>query len=90
MSLRMLSVLAFPIAFAACGTPSPTIVKPPAPPEWVMKDCPGWPQLSGEGRVNLEDAARAVAEAKFTHSVCAARLEGAQHYIREVVRPQEE
>lgn len=90
MSLRMLSVLLCPILIVGCGTSTPTLIRPPAPPEWVMKSCQDWPRLPGEGRVSLEDAARAVADAKYTHSVCAARLEGAQHYIREVVKPRED
>lgn len=53
-----------------------------------MVPCERWPQIPGEGRVSLEDAARAVAEAKHVHSVCAARHDGLRHYVREVVRPQ--
>ena len=80
--MRMLSVLACLPAIAACGTP--VLVKPqiPAPPPWVMQDCPEWPSLSGTGRVSIEAAAQAVMGAKVAHADCQARLQGAQGYIR--------
>lgn len=53
-----------------------------------MLPCPEWPLLGGEGRVALTDLARVIAEAKVGHAVCGARLEGLQHYVREVVRPE--
>lgn len=52
-----------------------------------MQPCPPWPLLGGEGRVALGDLARVIAEAKVGREACAARLEGLQHYVREVVRP---
>lgn len=56
------------------------------PPPWVMEACIDWPTLPGEGRVDLRDAALAVAAAKEIHADCAARLEGAQAYIRAVIK----
>lgn len=49
-----------------------------------MQDCPAWPSLSGEGRVSIEAAAQAVRDAQVAHADCAARLQGAQEYIRAV------
>lgn len=53
-----------------------------------MQPCPPWPTLNGDGRVDLQDAARAVAEAKVSLATCEARHEGLMHYVREVVRPE--
>lgn len=53
-----------------------------------MHPCPPWPTLSGEGRVDVQDAARVVAEAKVTLTTCDARHEGLMHYVREVVQPE--
>ena len=74
---------------AGCGTPQAVMVRsPPPPPPWVMQTgCP-WPTITGEGRVTIEDAAAAVRDAKVALADCEARLEGAQAYIREVVRPE--
>lgn len=73
---------------AGCGTPQPIIVSPPPPPPWVMQTgCP-WPAMPGEGRVTIEDAAAAVRDAKVAMADCEARLEGAQAYIRAVVKPE--
>ena len=85
MSWRTLSALLFPLACVACGTPSLRIVTPPAPPAWVMQDCAPWPTLAGEGRVTLPQLAQGVAEAKTAHADCEARLQGLQHYVREIV-----
>lgn len=52
-----------------------------------MQACPEWPALAGSGRVELADLAEAIAAAKAAHADCAARLEGLQGYVREVVRP---
>lgn len=88
MWLRMLSALAFPLLCVSCGTPVVRQLTPPAPPAWVMQPCPPWPLLGGDGRVALGDLARVIAEAKVAHSVCGARLEGLQHFMTEVVRPE--
>ena len=85
---RTLIALAFPALCACSGTPVVRTLTPPAPPPWVMLPCPAWPLLGGEGRVALTDLARVIAEAKVGHAVCDARLEGLQHYVREVVRPE--
>jgi hypothetical protein len=53
-----------------------------------MQPCPAWPLLGGDGRVALPDLARVIAEAKVGREACASRLEGLQHYVREVVRPE--
>lgn len=55
-----------------------------------MKDCDLWPRMQGEGRVTFDEFGRAVLEAKVAHETCIARHEGLRHYVREVVRPQEE
>lgn len=88
MSKRMLSVSLFLLLGGCFGTLSPTVVRPPAPPEWVMKPCEPWPQIPGEGRVPPEVAAEAVAKAKHVLSMCAARHDGARHYIEHVVNPE--
>lgn len=76
------------LSLCACsGTPAVRTLTPPPPPPWVMQPCPPWPLLGGEGRVALPDLARVIAEAKVGREACAARLEGLQHYVREVVRP---
>lgn len=84
--MRTLIALACLPTIVACGTPAPIIIKPPAPPPWVMQDCPAWPTLSGDGRVSIEAAAQAVRDAQVAHADCQARLQGAQGYIREVTR----
>jgi hypothetical protein len=53
-----------------------------------MQQCPPWPTLAGDGRVSLPELAAGIAAAKLAHADCEARLEGAQHYVREVVRPE--
>lgn len=53
-----------------------------------MKPCEQWPQIPGEGRVPPEVAAEAVAKAKHVLSMCAARHDGARHYIEHVVNPE--
>ena len=85
---RMLSALAFPLLCACSGTPVVRTMTPPAPPPWTMQPCPPWPTLGGDGRVALPDLARVIAEAKVGREACASRLEGLQHYVREVVRPE--
>ena len=87
MWLRTLIVGACLLLGACSGTPIVRIARPPAPPAWVMQPCPPWPTLPGEGRVDVQDAARVVAEAKVTLATCEARHEGLMHYVREVVQP---
>jgi len=53
----------------------------------MQTGCP-WPAMPGEGRVTIEDAAAAVRDAKVAMADCEARLEGAQAYIRAVVKPE--
>lgn len=50
-----------------------------------MQACAPWPTLAGEGRVTLPQLAQGVAEAKTAHADCEARLQGLQHYVREIV-----
>jgi len=71
---------------AGCGTP--VLVRPslPAPPPWVMQDCPAWPTLPGTGRVEIEAASQAVRDARVAHADCQARLQGAQGYIRALTK----
>lgn len=45
------------------------------------------PGVDDAARVALADAAQAAAEARVTYAECAGRLEGLQHYVRDVVRP---
>lgn len=73
---------------AACGTPAPILVRPPAPPPWAMQACPDWPQLPGEGRVELAELAGAIVDAKVAHADCDAKHEALRRYITDVVRPQ--
>lgn len=87
---RTLSALAFLPLFASCGTPVVRVVQPPAPPAWAMQACQPWPALAGSGRVMLPDLAAAVAAAIEAHADCAARLEGLQGYVRDVVRPEDD
>lgn len=79
-----------PIALAClvsgCSFGTPYRVSLPSPPPWVMQDCPEWPSLSGTGRVEIEAAAQAVRDARVAHADCQARLQGAQTYIREVLK----
>lgn len=85
---RMLSAAACLSLFAGCGTPAARIVRPPAPAAWAMQACPPWPALAGSGRVSLPDLAEAIAAAKAAHADCAARLDGLQGYVRDVVQPE--
>ena len=82
----MLLACLCPIAFVGCGTPFLAQPQIPAPPPWVMLECPEWPSLPGTGRVEIETAAQAVRDARVAHADCQARLQGAQGYIREIVR----
>jgi len=50
-----------------------------------MQECAPWPPLAGEGRVMLPQLAQGVADAKTAHADCESRLQGLQHYVREVI-----
>ena len=90
MSKLMLSAGLLLSLCACSGIPQTVVLtdRPPPPPAWVMQMCPPWPAMGGEGRVSLDLLAASIRAAKVSHAECAARAEGLQGYVRDVVRPQ--
>lgn len=86
--MKPILIAAACLALGGCfGTPTPMLIRPPAPHPWLMTPgCP-WPVIEAGQRVSIDVATQAVREAKARMASCEGRLDGLQQYIRDVVRP---
>ena len=77
-------IAAAALVLASCSALPPQVVLPPAPPPYVSQDCEDWPELEGDGRVDMEAAAEAARQAKIAWADCKARHEAARRYIKAI------
>ena len=81
-SSRIWTAAAF-LLLSGCSGTLPPVTKPRPVPEALLQ-CPAWPRLEGDGRVDLTVVANAVAEAKANYLDCQRRLDAARGYIRDL------
>lgn len=75
------------VLLAGCSAWGLTPVKLPAPPAWAMQPCAGWPRLASDARIDLDQASRAVVEAKTALAECDGRHSSLVDYVEQIVKP---